>query len=46
MSIASVHNVTRDYPQGSHTVHALRGVVLQVESGEFVVYCAFPSAMH
>jgi len=36
MSIASVHNVTRDYPQGSHTVHALRGVDLQVESGEFV----------
>jgi len=36
MTIASVHNVTRDYIQGTHTVHALRGVDLQVESGEFV----------
>ncbi len=36
MSIASVHQVTRDYAQGTHTVHALRGVDLTVESGEFL----------
>ena len=36
MSIASVHNITRDYTQGTYTVHALAGVDLSVESGEFV----------
>jgi len=36
MSIASVHNVTRDYTQGTHVVKALAGVDLKVESGEFV----------
>ncbi len=36
MSIVSVEGLTRDYPQGEHTVHALRGVDLSVESGEFL----------
>jgi putative ABC transport system ATP-binding protein len=36
MPIASVHNITREYAQGTHTVHALAGVDLEVESGEFV----------
>ncbi|HJN74205.1 MAG TPA: ABC transporter ATP-binding protein [Myxococcota bacterium] len=37
MSIVSVRGATRDYTQGEHTVHALRGVDLDVESGEFTV---------
>jgi putative ABC transport system ATP-binding protein len=36
MSIVSVESLTRDYAQGEHTVHALRGVDLTVESGEFL----------
>ncbi|MDP6932004.1 MAG: ABC transporter ATP-binding protein [Myxococcota bacterium] len=36
MPIVSVRNITRDYIQGSHTVQALRGVDLDIESGEFV----------
>ncbi|MEE2750818.1 MAG: ABC transporter ATP-binding protein [Myxococcota bacterium] len=36
MSIVSVEGLTRDYAQGEHTVHALRGVDLSVESGEFL----------
>ncbi len=36
MSIVSVEDLTRDYAQGEHTVHALRGVDLTVESGEFL----------
>lgn len=36
MSIVSVRNLTREYPQGTHIVHALRGVDLDVEAGEFV----------
>jgi putative ABC transport system ATP-binding protein len=36
MAIVSVHNISRDYIQGSHTVHALRGVSLDIEEGEFV----------
>jgi putative ABC transport system ATP-binding protein len=37
MSIVSVRNLTREYPQGTHVVHALRGVDLDIESGEFTV---------
>ena len=37
MSIVSVRGLTRDYPQGEHTVHALRGVSLDIEPGEFTV---------
>ncbi len=37
MSIVSVRNLTREYPQGTHTVHALRGVDLDIEPGEFTV---------
>jgi len=36
MSIVTVQDVTRDYPQGSHTVHALRGVSLAIDEGEFI----------
>jgi putative ABC transport system ATP-binding protein len=35
MPIVSVRGLTRDYQQGAHTVHALRGVDLQIEPGEF-----------
>ena len=37
MSIVSVRNLTREYQQGTHTVHALRGVDLDIEPGEFTV---------
>ncbi len=37
MSIASVRNLTREYQQGTHTVHALRGVDLDIDAGEFTV---------
>ena len=36
MTIVSVQGVMRDYAQGEHTVRALRGVDLTVESGEFM----------
>lgn len=35
MPIAAVRGVTREYKQGKFTVHALRGVDLDVEPGEF-----------
>ena len=35
MAIATVRGVTRDYTQGKVVVHALRGVDLDVEPGEF-----------
>ena len=35
MSIVSVRELARDYQQGEHTVHALRGVSLDIEPGEF-----------
>ena len=35
MSIVSVSDLTREYPQGTHVVHALRGVDLDIDSGEF-----------
>ena len=34
--IVSVRGLKRDYPQGSHTVHALQGVDLDIEAGDFV----------
>ena len=34
-SIVSARGLRRDYPQGTHTVHALRGVDLDIEPGEF-----------
>tara|TARA_B100000575_G_scaffold292973_1_gene302898 strand:- start:680 stop:1363 length:684 start_codon:yes stop_codon:yes gene_type:complete len=37
MAIVSVRGLTRDYHQGEHTVHALRGVSLDIEPGEFTV---------
>ena len=33
----SVRGLSRDYQQGEHTVHALRGVSLDIEPGEFTV---------
>jgi len=35
MSIVSVRGLIRDYKQGTVTVHALRGVDLDIEEGEF-----------
>ncbi len=35
MSIVSVKEVKREYVQGGHTVHALAGVDLEIEAGEF-----------
>jgi putative ABC transport system ATP-binding protein len=36
MSIITTQAVTRDYTQGTHTVHALRGVDVSIEAREFV----------
>jgi putative ABC transport system ATP-binding protein len=36
MALIQVTDIVRTYTQGSHEVHALRGVDLQIESGEFV----------
>ena len=36
MSLLVVRDLTRDYPMGGETVHALRGVSLTVEAGEYV----------
>ncbi len=36
MSIVSVKGISRDYTQGSHTVHALRSVDLDIDQGDFV----------
>ena len=33
MAIVSVRGLSRDYQQGEHTVHALRGVSLDIEPG-------------
>jgi putative ABC transport system ATP-binding protein len=35
MSIVTVRKLEKQYQQGSHTVHALRGVDLDIEPGEF-----------
>jgi putative ABC transport system ATP-binding protein len=34
--VVDAQNVTKDYPLGTHTVQALRGVDLRVSSGEFL----------
>ncbi len=36
MALISTENLTREYRLGPHTVHALRGVSLAVDRGEFV----------
>jgi putative ABC transport system ATP-binding protein len=36
MSIITVKNVTKDYPLGKTTVHALKGVDMAVEEGQFI----------
>lgn len=36
-TIVKVEGVTREYHQGNHVVHALQGVDLSVEAGEFTV---------
>jgi putative ABC transport system ATP-binding protein len=36
MALIQVTDIVRTYTQGSHEVHALRGVDLQIEPGEFV----------
>ncbi len=36
MSLLVVRDLARDYPMGGETVHALRGVSLSVEAGEYV----------
>ncbi len=35
MAIVSVENLRKDYTQGDHVVHALAGIDLDIESGEF-----------
>lgn len=37
--VVDVHGVTKDYQQGEITVHALRGLDLQVKRGEFLAIC-------
>jgi len=37
MAAVSVKNLTREYKQGDHVVHALAGVDLEIEPGEFTV---------
>jgi len=37
MPTVSVRDLTREYTQGTHVVHALRGVDLDIEAGEFTV---------
>ena len=37
MPTVSVRDLTREYSQGTHVVHALRGVDLDIEPGEFTV---------
>ena len=36
MAIIATENITKDYRLGPHTVHALRGVSVSIEPGEFV----------
>ena len=36
MAIAEVRGVTRDFPSGNGVVHALRGIDLNIQPGEFV----------
>lgn len=36
MPILESHNVTKEYPMGSEEVHALNGVTVAIEPGEFV----------
>src|SRR5947209_19082977 len=36
MALIVAEELTKDYRLGSHTVHALRGVSVEVERGEFV----------
>jgi putative ABC transport system ATP-binding protein len=36
MNVLHAENLTKDYPSGTHTVHALRGIHLDIDSGEFV----------
>ncbi|MFI5210381.1 MAG: ATP-binding cassette domain-containing protein, partial [Gemmatimonadales bacterium] len=36
MSLLVVRDLARDYPMGGEKVHALRGVSLDVEAGEYV----------
>lgn len=36
MAIVEIRNLVKDYPLGKTTVHALRGVSLDIEAGEFL----------
>src|SRR5216117_747269 len=36
MALIVTEGLTKDYPLGPHTVHALRGLTVEVERGEFV----------
>lgn len=36
MNIIEMKSITKDYPLGETVVHALRGVDLSVEEGEFI----------
>jgi ABC-type lipoprotein export system ATPase subunit len=35
-TIVEAHQITRDYPSGEETLHALRGIDLAIQPGEFV----------
>ena len=38
-TVINISNVTKDYRQGELDVHALRGVSLTIEKGEFIAIC-------
>ena len=40
--VIDIENITKDYVMGEETVHALRGVSLEVQEGEFVWFDAHP----
>src|SRR5437879_13309186 len=36
MALIATHGLTKEYRLGPHTVHALRGLSVEIERGEFV----------
>ena len=42
--IVQIRDVHKEYPLGKVTVHALRGVTLDIDVGDFVTIAALPAA--